>query len=96
MPVFQLDNIVRTVRLGSVCAASLAASAVASSDARARARLEDTGWARSSGKVSRPRSSTEEATSTKDGTTCLFLVLVTSGTAFSVLFPSEELEPPGP
>ena len=73
-----------------VCFASAAAAAASFAEVQAWATYQGTGFARSSAMVRRPRSSAEDAISTREGTTCLFaLTAVTSG---SCPRSSEELE----
>ena len=75
--------------------ASAAASAVSIAEVRARAESEDTGLTRSSLTVILLRCSAE-ATSTKEGVTCLFSV-TTVTSPLSVLDSADELkEPEGP
>ena len=71
------------------CFASAAAASASIAADRAWATFEDTGFAQSSVMVRRPRLSAEDATPTREGTTCLLArTTVTSGTR--LLF-SEEL-----
>lgn len=59
-------------RTAEVCLASAAGVVASIAGVRAWETLDDTGLSGSSGMVSRLRSSTEDAKSTKEGATCLF------------------------
>ena len=77
-----------------VCLASAAAAAAFVADVRALATLDDAGLVRSSHMVRQLRSFAEDATSIKEGTTCLLsLTTMISGLLLRFV---EELEPPAP
>ena len=78
-------------RTDASCLASAAASAVAIAEVRARAKVEDTGLARSSVTDSLLRRSAEDATSTKEGFTCRFPA-TTAASPWSVLVSADELK----
>ena len=77
----------------AVCFIAAAAAAESIADVRAWARLDDTGMARSTDMVRRPRSAAGEATSVSEGSTCLFFLMpVISGTETLLLPSVGELE----
>ena len=66
----------RTRLTSAVCLVAAAAAAESIVDVRAWARLYDTGMARSSDMVRRPKSAAEGATPVIEGTTCLLLLML--------------------